>query len=387
MIIMYYLLEPFTDRLKRSKYIKALNKSLICVNLGSYYNHVTFTINSLAEYIQVITAIANVHHEKSNTTKKVYRGMADSDWKLVPSLARGLEKSKNSYCPEYDMVSEMISEKPNEFKNLSYNLEVLSKMQHYGLPTRLLDFSLSPLIALYFACCEKLSKSGRVVVGEAKILHYNEPIIEAICGLYKLPYCENILIDDWLIKYSIEPEDYLRIIYKYYNEPLLTFVKPLYINERMRIQQSVFAVFTNEITDIGARVTYYDWQDSPYYNEEIEKYENIETIYNDLIGDEDTPFWLNSEKVDNIWERYKNEDNATYNVDLLEKMLKSRFGLSEGIRLMEPYDIFSNFCSIIIDKTSKKNIINELAQLGIDGSFVYPELEYTAEKVKKKVMG
>lgn len=388
---MNYPLEPLAFRIERSPHISKLNKGLISKETNSYYNHITFSIKSLVDYIQVITAIANVHHDKFNISKKIYRGMSDSSWKLVPSLARGLDKKNNSFYPEYDMVSELISEKPDEFKGLSYNLEVLAKMQHYGLPTRLLDFSFSPLIALFFACNEKPTKSGRVVVGEARILHYNEPIVEAICGLYKLQSCSNIKIDDWLANYNVMPDDYLRALYNYYYGNSLIFVKPLYINERMRIQQSVFSVFTNELLDIGAFVTYYGHDDSPYYNEKILEYEKPEELYRDYIyigkeEKENYPFWLTSEKVNNILNYYASEDNV-YNVNLIERMVTGRFGLSEYIRYIEPYDILSNFCSIIIDPKSKRNILMELEKLGIDKSFVYPELEYTAEKVKKNILG
>lgn len=380
-------LTTFTQRLTRSQYIKGIEKEFISKETNPYYNHLTFKIKNLVEYIQVITAIANVHHERFLTTKKVYRGIADSDWKLIPSLARS--KAKNSLCAEYDMISEMISEKPDEFKSLSHNFEVIAKMQHYGLPTRLLDFSFSPLIALYFACCDKPSKPGRVVVGETNIYHYNEPVVEAICGLYKHPYCHNMLLDDWLKEYNIEPNSYMRMLYLYENDTLLTFVKPLYINERMRIQQSVFAIFTNEIIDLGSYSTYYGDNDFPCYNDEIQKYEPINEIYTNYIysGDNRPQFYVDPQIVDTILCCYKNKDNYTYNAELITKMFINRFGLSEYMRMIEPYDVSSNYCSIIIDKNKKRCIIDELSKLGIDKSFVYPELEYTAEKVKKNVIG
>ena len=47
-------------------------------------------------------------------------------------------------------------------------LKILADMQHYGMPTRLLDWSTSPLVALYFACTseekESIKEDGMVYV-------------------------------------------------------------------------------------------------------------------------------------------------------------------------------------------------------------------------------
>ena len=38
---------------------------------------------------------------------------------------------------------------------------------------------------------------------------------------------------------------------------------------------------------------------------------------------------------------------------------------------------------IIVDKKFKRTILDELASIGIDQAFIYPELEYTARKIAK----
>lgn len=51
---------------------------------------------------------------------------------------------------------------PNEF--LGNRFDSLVKMQHFGMPTRLLDTTTNPLVALYFACesDKQLDKDGAV---------------------------------------------------------------------------------------------------------------------------------------------------------------------------------------------------------------------------------
>ena len=46
----------------------------------------------------------------------------------------------------------MVAHVPRDFSECKSALDYLVQMQHYGLPTRLLDVTTNPLVALYFAC-------------------------------------------------------------------------------------------------------------------------------------------------------------------------------------------------------------------------------------------
>ena len=65
-------------------------------------------------------------------------------------------------------------------------------------------------------------------------------------------------------------------------------------------------------------------------------------------------------------------------------LFKRRFSLSDSIQELSPEIITNSFISILIDAKYKRKILRELEIVGIDKAFVFPELTYTTEKIKKK---
>lgn len=81
-----------------------------------------------------------------NKFKLFFRGEEDNTYKLVPSIYR------NGWITnEHRFYNESINKCPESFKECKTAFEKLAKMQHYKIPTRLLDVTENPLIALYFA--------------------------------------------------------------------------------------------------------------------------------------------------------------------------------------------------------------------------------------------
>jgi hypothetical protein len=76
-----------------------------------------------------------------------YRGLSDDHYTLKPSVFREQINREQ----EHNLLRELIAAHPDEFAVDQTTLEQLVRMQHYALPTRLLDVSWNPLVALYFA--------------------------------------------------------------------------------------------------------------------------------------------------------------------------------------------------------------------------------------------
>lgn len=95
-----------------------------------------------------------------------YRGQSNASWKLLPSLLRQKNAiSESSLLTRFKQSAAMLaSHKPES------SFDWIFLMQHYGVPTRLLDWTENPLVATYFAV-ENLEKEEDAAVW---LLHPNQ---------------------------------------------------------------------------------------------------------------------------------------------------------------------------------------------------------------------
>lgn len=102
-----------------------------------------------------------------------FRGQSDSSWSLNPSLARilksnGINHPFNACQIEKSLTWYFLTNNKHfeEFKNVELNDKkgnlalIWSFMQHYCAPTRLLDWTDSPTIGLYYAVESNWMKDG-----------------------------------------------------------------------------------------------------------------------------------------------------------------------------------------------------------------------------------
>jgi hypothetical protein len=125
-------------------------------------------IETLAEYFD------QLYMMDSHT--QIYRGVARSEYELIPALGRCKAKDDQSRLIfEHRILEEFRIRAVRHLTHTPKNdFEWLFLAQHYGIPTRLLDWSTSPLVALYFACEKHLDKEGAVFLTDMSLWYSSD---------------------------------------------------------------------------------------------------------------------------------------------------------------------------------------------------------------------
>src|SRR5580765_7717482 len=101
--------------------------------------------------IDSIGSLISAVSERISSDNRIlwFRGHRDSRWSLLPAIKRGyLADDERNFSNRFRSRAGTRHEMLPNYDDLP---SWLSLMQHYGVPTRLLDWTSSPLIALYFA--------------------------------------------------------------------------------------------------------------------------------------------------------------------------------------------------------------------------------------------
>lgn len=214
-------------------------------------------IHSIQEYIDIIEKLKKnytysapisgnpLFGYQTLTPKFIYRGHGNhKEYDLLPGIFRWRNVSEGYSTTEYsqmeyNVLTDFISEACRFIKDVpSGDIPAwLEIAQHFGVPTRLLDFTQNPLVALYFACSDLQNTQASVwIINEPvynSIFFGELPIVQAAKSQF---FVSKIVTDE------IVQQDYLQ----HNNDNYIQYpwiYKPYYREERMELQSSIFMLW------------------------------------------------------------------------------------------------------------------------------------------------
>lgn len=151
--------------------------------------------NIMIEQINKDEGIKNVSsfivaiNKLSKESTLYFRGHSNIKYELKPTIAR---TNNNLLAQEHKIYRDTILNSPKQFSDKN-TIESLTFMQHFGIPTRILDITENPLVALYFACLDSTttSKNGEVIVfnvPDENICYYDSDKVSILSNLAKCDF-------------------------------------------------------------------------------------------------------------------------------------------------------------------------------------------------------
>lgn len=192
-----------------------------------------------------------------------FRGEQYTGWQTQPKVFR---RDVGLYAHEKNAVRDLISVHPQEFFDDETMFDRLVRMQHFELPTRLLDVTTNPLVALYFATAEfKLNgtaEDGKVqalFLPEERQRYFDSDRVSCMANMANLTLQEKVEMARAykLVKREFNREHVVRRllwfvrIEKPHFEPKIdprhllqpVFVKPKMSNRRIIAQSGAFLIY------------------------------------------------------------------------------------------------------------------------------------------------
>lgn len=161
---------------------------------------IEYEVANVSQYVKILCDLS-AEKEKQNMSELdeyLFRGQPNKNYPLLPSICRDRETDMDCTIlnDERNLIDMAKFKIPQIFHNNLSPIELLSLLQHYGIPTRLLDITENALVALYFACNQNDNEDGEVIVFKHTFRKVtNFPIMNAIADSYRFANATKNLSD------------------------------------------------------------------------------------------------------------------------------------------------------------------------------------------------
>jgi hypothetical protein len=293
-----------------------------------------------------------------------FRGHSDYNNKLLPSIFRQGHAYSVS-LNEQKMFDEFRRRYPEEASAHKNTYEWLTLMQHYGLPTRLLDWSSNLLVSFYFCCSSDLSVDGALYIFDPTLMERD--------------FCFNELLE-MQIQEKSRSDFYRRIIYKmsdYFNDAtLLNGVSLHDIKSNIMTKSRFCGLSTGSCEDFVGIVVRTDLSDTIDHggNQFPLMFQDVIREFSSIV-----PF-----RSPHLNPRIRQQQGCfTFHGGMY-------IDGKEFIRVepMEQHAYCQNsLLKLKISAADKPKLLMELDYVGIREATLFPEMEYQANEIRRLFTG
>lgn len=386
-------------------------------------------VTSLSDYVSRVSAlVASVPTYQTRDGIRafpdgkdifLYRGHDDLNYELKATVYRN--SSEFGISNESDIYNATIHSFPWLFSNNDDIINNLILMQHNHIPTRLIDLTFNPLVALFFAVGgystdqKKLDADGDVLIisaNENKLSYSGNTNRLLLVGINDADrdYLRNTLrrltysFSEIFGLYSAITNDSLSSIIKIPFQKLSRTVK-----QTMDINTPSYMTLQNFVYEHEPELEQFINR-RRFCNEELKNFAESDFKFLDQLSanyyraKDDLTEWLKNEfqfvpDVNFYYYIYNIVDSFAENLLIRPSMNNERIRRQQGAFLIHPpvlsnHSLLSNdhligdnliVKHIYIDKHKKQHILKELSNFGITYSFLFPELDKFAHEVHRRI--